>query len=83
VLSDRWNMKIVAPLVLALSLCALTTQGFAAPFLVSGATAQHNVAELTSEIPWCTSLQQAQYVAQQQGKMIFWMHMLGSLSGAT
>jgi hypothetical protein len=76
-------MKIIAPFLLALSLCALTTQGFAAPFILNGETAEHNVAALTSEISWCTSLPQAQYAAQRQGKMIFWMHMLGSLSGAT
>ena len=76
-------MKIAVSFLLALSLSLLTTQGYAAPFILSGEVAQHNVAELTSEIPWYTSLQQAEYAAQQQGKMIFWMHMLGSLSGAT
>jgi hypothetical protein len=72
-------------LVLALvtSLCLLTSTPAGAARLVSGDVTAQNVAQLTSEIQWQQSLPQAQYQAQRQGKMIFWVHMLGNLSGAT
>jgi hypothetical protein len=34
-------------------------------------------------IVWQTSLEQAQAEARKQGKLVFWMHMLGTIDGAT
>ena len=41
------------------------------------------VVDLTQAIPWHESLDEAKAVARRTGKPIFWMHMLGSLSGST
>ncbi len=34
-------------------------------------------------INWHTSLEDAQAVARKEGKLVFWMHMLGSVDGDT
>ena len=57
--------------------------GLAKPPLLSGQVAQEQVTQLTTEIPWYQSLSQAEQAAKSQGKLVFWMHMLGSLSGGT
>jgi opacity protein-like surface antigen len=41
------------------------------------------VADLTKEIRWYTSLDEAQAAAKKSGKPIFWMHMKGELTGVT
>ncbi len=51
--------------------------------LLPGEQNFHNVTELTSQIHWYTGLAQAEYQAQREGKLVFWLHMLGDLSGAT
>jgi len=50
---------------------------------MSGNVTESNVAQLTHQINWHPSLPQAEYEARRDGKMVFWMHMLGNLSGAT
>lgn len=32
---------------------------------------------------WHTSLEEAQAKAKQEGKLVFWVHMLGTMDGAT
>ena len=41
------------------------------------------VADLTKNIAWHTSLDDAKAAAKKSGKPIFWMHMLGDLTGMT
>lgn len=53
------------------------------PQLIEGAEAQQRVNHLTKELQWFHSLPQAQATAQKQGKMIFWVQMLGDMAGAT
>ena len=57
--------------------------GLAKPPILSGQVAQEQVTQLTTEIPWTQSLSQAEQEAKKEGKLVFWMHMLGSLSGGT
>ena len=42
-----------------------------------------SVTNLTSEMRWYDGLAQAEYEAKRDGKLVFWLHMLGNLSGAT
>ncbi|PWU02846.1 MAG: hypothetical protein C5B53_01175 [Candidatus Melainabacteria bacterium] len=51
--------------------------------LLQGAVCSERVHELTSDINWYKSLDKAEEAAQQQGKLIFWVHMLGKIDGAT
>ena len=53
------------------------------PMILSGSVASERVNELTSGINWYHSLAQAQDTARREGKMIFWVQMLGDISGAT
>ncbi len=55
----------------------------ARPRILTGQVSQERVYDLTSKIHWYSSLDQAESVARQQGKLVFWIHMLGSLDGAT
>jgi hypothetical protein len=63
------------------ALCCIPT--CAKPKLIGGIEASQRVNQLTSEISWYHSLGQAQATAQKQGKMIFWVQMLGDMAGAT
>lgn len=69
-------------------LAALLALTFCAPLqakqvLLSGQVNHDRITQLTSSINWYHSLGQAESEATHQGKMIFWMHILGSLSGET
>lgn len=75
-----------ASLLPALLLCTTvfsTPVTAAKPMLVPGEQAQSQTAKLTGEIQWHKDLSSAQAAARTQGKMIFWMHMLGDLDGTT
>ena len=54
----------------------------AAPVL-TGEVCDVRVHQLTSQIDWYDNLHKAEAEAQKQGKLIFWMHMLGQIDGAT
>jgi hypothetical protein len=75
-------MKYWSALVAALCI-ASSTPSFAGPKLMCGNVTESNVMNLVHQVQWHQSLPQAEYEAQRQGKMVFWMHMLGNLSGAT
>ena len=49
----------------------------------NGPDVKKDVATLTTKISWQTSLDAAKGLARKEGKMIFWMHMLGELNGST
>lgn len=49
----------------------------------NGQDVKKDVALLTTAISWKTSLADAKELARKEGKMVFWMHMLGDLNGAT
>lgn len=75
--------RLIAVGLLALACVLAVPAGLTRPRMVSGDDAQARVNNLTSEIRWYQSLDQAKAVAREQGKMVFWVHMLGNLSGAT
>ena len=51
--------------------------------VIPGCDAKKNAQKLVTQVSWSKSLEEAKSRAQQQGKLIFWMHMLGSLEGDT
>jgi len=51
--------------------------------LLSGSENANRTNKLTSEIDWHRSIGQAESVAAQQGKMILWVNLLGTMSGGT
>lgn len=80
-------MRKQAAMALVLAqLLAVVPAGLAASphsGIVSGSQNTERTNRLTSEIRWHTSLAQAEGDARREGKLIFWVNMLGSLSGAT
>ncbi len=70
-----------------LATVALAAAAFSSPVMaeevLNGQVALCHIDRLTREIKWYDSLDQAKETAQAQGKMILWVHMLGSMSGAT
>jgi hypothetical protein len=48
-----------------------------------GKDVQKDVATLTGKIAWKTSLDDAKALAQKEGRMVFWWHVLGDLDGTT
>ena len=51
--------------------------------VLEGQVCSTRVHQLTANIHWYNNLKDAEKVAQEQGKPIFWMHMLGKIDGAT
>lgn len=51
--------------------------------LMPGDVAKENIQKVTSEIRWNTNLNSALAQAHRQNKMVFWVHLVGNLSGAT
>jgi hypothetical protein len=51
--------------------------------LIGGTEASQRVDQLTKEISWYHNLGQAEATARKNGKMIFWVQMLGDMAGAT
>lgn len=76
------NGRFLSLGLVAMSL-ALMVPAHGAPILVNGAATQQAVAKLTSEVSWTTSLSRAQSQAYHEGKLVFWVHMLGDMKGAT
>lgn len=51
--------------------------------LVTGSQNTERTNKLTGEIRWHRSVGQAQEDARRENKLVFWVNMLGTLSGAT
>ena len=70
-----------------IALSALLLTSFTLPVqaekVFTGEVCSTRVHELTSDIHWYTNLKDAEAAAQEQGKLIFYIHMLGKLEGAT
>lgn len=76
-------MKSKAALMLAslLALCAPAQSR--QPAYLSGQTAHDRITAMAGTLRWNQSLGQVEQSAREQGKMVFWVHMLGSMTGAT
>jgi len=53
------------------------------PGIIPGDVALDRTEQLVSEIKWNRNLAQAEAEAKKQGKMIFWVQMLGDINGTT
>ena len=54
-----------------------------AEMVLQGEVCTQRVHELTNDIKWYSKLEEAQQAAADQHKLIFWMHILGKVDGAT
>lgn len=69
--------------ILGLTLLASMFPAFGRPMILDGQVSQARVSEMTQAVPWDTNLYSAEMEARREGKMVFWVHMLGSMTGAT
>jgi hypothetical protein len=74
--------KFLAALLLS-SQIGLVPVAVNAETVYQGSVCSSRVNTLTNQIDWQTNLKEAEGLAQQQNKLVFWMHMLGKIDGAT
>jgi len=75
----------------AVAAATIVTLGFAlstvaparAEKVLQGEVCSANVHKLTTDIDWYKNLHKAEDAAKKDGKMIFWVHMVGKIDGAT
>lgn len=71
-------------LALVFSLSFIPGAGANAPQTVySGHVSARQIEKLTTEVNWFKDLKKAEAAAQEQGKLILWVHMVGKIDGAT
>jgi hypothetical protein len=76
-------MKNLATAVLGLALW-LGVPAVAERLIVVPSEEANKQAYVTNKgIRWYTSLPEAEAAAKKQGKLVFWLHMLGTIDGAT
>lgn len=51
--------------------------------LLMGDDVKQSVDKTVSQLNWSNSLDRCKWEAQHDGKLIFWMHMLGTINGYT
>jgi hypothetical protein len=68
--------------VLGLASFAFAPAGRAEGVVMSG-EASRNAHVVNKGVKWHTSLEEAQTQAKKDGKLVFWLHMLGTMDGAT
>jgi hypothetical protein len=77
------NAILTATMTLVMLSAQIIPASAKGPQIVPGTEASSRVNELTKDISWSHNLGQAEATAKKQGKMIFWVQMLGDISGAT
>lgn len=78
--------NLSATLLTALAICGLslaTAWPTRAERVLQGAVCSQRIHQLTNDIDWHKSLSKAQEDARREGKLVFWVHMLGKIDGAT
>lgn len=75
--------KVLAGTVLACSFLISPPVPVQAEKVLQGEVCSERVHELTSNVQWFKNLHKAEDAAREQGKLIFWLHMVGKIDGAT
>lgn len=65
------------------ALPARQTSALPARNMMDARESERNARATREELKWSNSLSDAKQRAQEQGKLVFWVHMLGKLDGAT
>jgi hypothetical protein len=83
-MNTKRSGRLPIAVVLAASLISFASSTAAlAETVYQGNVCSSRVQTLTGQIDWNTNLKDAQAQARQQHKLVFWMHMLGKIDGAT
>jgi len=78
-----FKSALAASLVLSSFLVPGLAPGALAEKVYTGEVCTVAVHKLTSDINWQTKLPAAEAEAQNTGKLVFWVHMVGKIEGAT
>jgi len=78
------HIKVYTNFLLAVA-ASLTLTGSSAlgQALLMGDQVKQSVKKVSSELKWNNSIEQCKWQARKEGKLVFWLHMLGSLNGYT
>lgn len=76
-------MKTTVMLSAALCASVLLAPASFAEKVLSGQVCSEQVEKLSNQINWYKNLSKAESAAQEQNKLIFWIHMVGKIDGAT
>jgi len=79
----RIESLLTAATIMALTIAPSTFSPALAEKVIQGEVCEENVHKLTSDIEWYKNLHKAEDAAKKDGKMIFWLHMVGKIDGAT
>jgi hypothetical protein len=79
----RWFGRTTAVAILLAAFGSTVTEPAEARQMITGSQNTERTNRLTGEIKWHRSVAQAQEDARREGKLVFWVNMLGTLSGAT
>jgi len=79
----RRQKLLTAALALGTALTGWLAPDVQAQRVIPGYVAQQRVEKLTSEIQWHDRLPDALAEARREGKLVFWVQMLGKIDGAT
>ena len=71
-------LSLIAAIAVATSLPVHANDSF-----VPSTEAMRNAHLVNKGMQWFTSLEDAQAEAKKTGKLVFWIHMLGTMDGAT
>ncbi len=79
---QHYRRIAVTGLILS-SFVGLNSMTAQAETVYQGNVCSTRVNTLTNQIDWNTDLKKAEQQAREQNKLVFWMHMLGKIDGAT
>ena len=75
--------SVLAGTALACAFFATSALPSQAEKVLQGEICSERVHELTSNVEWYKNLHKAEDAAREQGKLVFWLHMVGKIDGAT
>ncbi|HEY9755560.1 MAG TPA: hypothetical protein V6C97_10390 [Oculatellaceae cyanobacterium] len=82
-MNTKRSGRLPLAVVLAAGLLGFASNASLSETVYQGSVCSSRVESLTGQIDWQTNLKKAQEQAQKENKLVFWMHMLGKIDGAT
>lgn len=79
----KHRRAILGLVVLVSLLFGVAPAAVRAESVVVSSEASRNAHLVNKGVKWHTQLEEAQTQAKKDGKLVFWLHMLGTMDGAT
>ena len=75
--------RVLALCAAAVAASCWLQPSYSAQPVLTGNIAEERVQQLSTQIDWFSNLHEAEAESQKTGKLIFWLHILGHIDGAT